>query len=162
MLGRSYVTGISLQGHVPRRHDPFGQSGERLARLEFSSALEMLDIVEMVSDHVSRSVGCDEDTQHWVGLALRESVINAIQHGNQNNVTKSVVVEFAKNQSALILRVRDHGDGFDPDVVADPLAPEQLLRPAGRGLFLIRRLMDQVEIERAPEGGMQITMTKRI
>ena len=137
-------------------------SSERIARLEFSSALDMLDFVEIVSDHVSRSVGFDEDTRHWVGLALRESVINAIKHGNKNDAAKRVVVEFAKERAALTVRVRDQGEGFDPRVVSNPLAPENLLRPTGRGIFLIRHFMDDVRIERVPEGGMEISMTKHV
>jgi serine/threonine-protein kinase RsbW len=137
-------------------------SGERIARLEFSSALDMLDFVEIVSDHVSRSVGFDEDTGHWVGLALRESVINAIKHGNKNDTAKHVVVEFTKESSSLILRVRDQGAGFDPSVLSDPLAPENLLSPSGRGIFLIRSFMDDVRIERVPEGGMEVSMTKHV
>jgi serine/threonine-protein kinase RsbW len=137
-------------------------SCERIARLEFSSALDMLDFVETVSDHVSRSVGFDEETRHWVGLALRESVINAIKHGNKDDAAKHVVVEFAKERSALILRVRDQGEGFDPSILSNPLAPENLLSPTGRGIFLIRSFMDDVRIERLPEGGMEISMTKRV
>ena len=137
-------------------------SCERIARLEFSSALAMLDFVETVSDHVSRSVGFDEETRHWVGLALRESVINAIKHGNKDDAAKHVVVEFAKERSALILRVRDQGEGFDPSILSNPLAPENLLSPTGRGIFLIRSFMDDVRIERLPEGGMEISMTKHV
>jgi serine/threonine-protein kinase RsbW len=137
-------------------------SGERIARLEFSSALDVLDFVAIVSDHVSRSVGFDEDARHWVGLALRESVINAIKHGNKNDAAKHVVVEFAKERSALILRVRDQGKGFDPSVLSNPLASENLLSPSGRGIFLIRSFMDDVRIERVPEGGMEISMTKHV
>ena len=61
----------------------------------------------------------------------------------------------------LTIRVRDQGAGFDPETIADPLAPENLLKGSGRGIFLIRRFMDDVQLQRAPEGGMEIRMTKR-
>ena len=134
-------------------------------RLEFTSAFEMLDFVQVVSDHIGRDVGLDDDAVHWVGVAIRESVINAIKHGNQNDSSKHVFVEFEVPErpvSELMIRVRDQGAGFDPDTIADPLAPENLLKGSGRGIFLIRRFMDDVQLQRAPEGGMEIRMTKRV
>jgi serine/threonine-protein kinase RsbW len=134
-------------------------------RLEISSAFEMLDFVQLVSDHIGRDVGLDDDTIHWVGVAVRESVINAIKHGNQNDSSKHVFVEFetsARTDPELTVRVRDQGAGFDPETIADPLAPENLLKGSGRGIFLIRRFMDDVQLQRAPEGGMEIRMIKRV
>jgi serine/threonine-protein kinase RsbW len=58
--------------------------------------------------------------------------------------------------------VRDQGAGFEPEEVADPLAPENLLKSSGRGIFLIRNFMDDVRLQRAPEGGMEIRMVKRV
>jgi len=58
--------------------------------------------------------------------------------------------------------VRDEGSGFDPSAVADPLAPENMLKSSGRGIFLIRNFMDDVKLQRAPEGGMEIRMVKRV
>jgi serine/threonine-protein kinase RsbW len=127
---------------------------------------EMLDLVQVVSDHVGREVGLDDDSVHWVGVAIRESVINAIKHGNQNDAAKRVFVEFETGAGTgiaeLSIRVRDQGPGFDPDHLADPLAPENLLKASGRGIFLIRSFMDDVLLQRAPEGGMEIRMTKRV
>lgn len=133
-------------------------------RLEFSSAFEMLDFVQLVSDHIGRDVGLDDDAIHWLGVAIRESVINAIKHGNQSDSSKHVFVEFEASEQVvpeLSVRVRDQGAGFDPDTIADPLAPENLLKGSGRGIFLIRQFMDDVQLRRAPEGGMEIRMTKR-
>jgi serine/threonine-protein kinase RsbW len=138
----------------------------RSLRLEFTSVFEMLDLVQVVSDHVGRDVGLDDDSVHWVGVAIRESVINAIKHGNQNDAGKRVFVDFetasASGTVELSIRVRDQGPGFDPDHLADPLAPENLLKASGRGIFLIRNFMDDVILQRAPEGGMEIRMTKRV
>jgi serine/threonine-protein kinase RsbW len=133
--------------------------------LEFTSAFEMLDFVQVVSEHMGRSIGLDEDSRHWVGVAVRESVINAIKHGNRNDSSKRVFVDFEAAPDTvpeLTIRVRDQGDGFDPGELADPLAPENLLKASGRGIFLIRNFMDQVELRRVPEGGMEIQMTKRV
>jgi serine/threonine-protein kinase RsbW len=101
-----------------------------------------------------------------VGVAIRESVINAIKHGNRNDETKRVFVDFEAVSSVpvpeLTIRVRDQGEGFEPEEVADPLAPENLLKSSGRGIFLIRSFMDDVQLHRAPEGGMEIRMVKRV
>ena len=137
-----------------------------IIRLEFSSVFEMLDFVQVVSDHLARGVGLDDDALHWVGVAIRESVINAIKHGNRNDATKHVFVEFETDVRAhvpeLAIRVRDEGEGFDPQTVANPLDPENLLKSSGRGIFLIRNFMDDVRLQRAPEGGMEIRMVKRL
>ena len=141
------------------------ENGRHIIRLEFSSAFEMLDFVQVVSDHLARGVGLDDDALHWVSVAIRESVINAIKHGNRNDAAKHVFVEFETAIRAhvpeLAIRVRDEGEGFDPETVANPLDPENLLKSSGRGIFLIRSFMDDVRLQRAPEGGMEIRMVKR-
>jgi serine/threonine-protein kinase RsbW len=140
-------------------------NGHNIIRLEFSSAFEMLDFVQVVSDHLARSVGLDEDSLHWVSVAIRESVINAIKHGNKSDAAKHVFVEFETATDTvpeLAIRVRDEGEGFDPETVANPLDPENLLKSSGRGIFLIRNFMDDVRLQRAPEGGMEIRMVKRV
>jgi serine/threonine-protein kinase RsbW len=132
-------------------------------RLQFTSAFEMLDFVQVVSEHMGRSVGLDDDARHWVSVAVRESVINAIKHGNRHDTTKHVFVDFEAAQGVreLVIRVRDEGEGFDPEEVANPLAPENLLKASGRGIFLIRSFMDHVDVRRVPAGGMEISMMKR-
>jgi serine/threonine-protein kinase RsbW len=133
-----------------------------VVRLEFTSAFEMLDFVQVVSDHVGQTLGLDDDTQHYVGVVIRECVINAIKHGNRSDSRKHVFVEFSTVDSVLTIRVRDQGEGFDPDTLADPLAPENLLKASGRGIFLIRSFMDDVQLRSAPEGGMEVRMIKRL
>ena len=140
-------------------------SDHQVVRLEFTSHFDMLDFVQVVSDHVGRDIGLDEDAVHWVGVAIRESVINAIKHGNRNDATKRVFVEFETASAPdpeLLIRVRDQGEGFDPETIANPLAEENLLKASGRGIFLIRSFMDDVRVQRAPEGGMEVRMTKRV
>jgi len=133
-------------------------------RLDFRSAFDMLDFVQVVSDHVGRMAGLDDDSLHWVGVAVRESVINAIKHGNSNDEGKRVFVEFtplASEGRGIAIRVRDQGPGFDPETLPDPLAPENMLKSSGRGIFLIKNFMDEMRLQRAPEGGMEMVMVKR-
>ena len=133
-------------------------------RLDFRSSFEMLDFVQVVSDHIGRRVGLDDEALHWVGVAVRESVINAIKHGNASDEEKRVHVEFTPldDMAGLAIRVRDEGAGFDPAVLADCCAEENLLKSSGRGIFLMRSFMDELVLQRAPEGGMEVRMVKRV
>jgi serine/threonine-protein kinase RsbW len=136
-----------------------------LVRLKIYSVFEMLDLVQLVSDRMGQMAGLDEDAVHWVGVAIRESVINAIKHGNRNDAGKRVFVEFETApapEPELQIRVRDQGEGFDPESIGNPLAAENLLKSSGRGIFLIRNFMDDVLVQRAPEGGMEVRMVKRV
>jgi serine/threonine-protein kinase RsbW len=135
-------------------------------RIDFHSSLGMLDFVQMVSEYIARLVGLDDDSVHWVTVAVRESVINAIKHGNCNDVHKRVHVEFTALQDregpGIAILVRDEGCGFDPSTLADPLAQENLLKTNGRGIFLMRSFMDEMSFERVEQGGMQVRMVKRV
>ena len=134
-------------------------------RLEFGSVFDMVDVVQAVSDHVGRMMGLDDDGLHWLGVAVRESVINAIKHGNCNDARKRVHVEVTPLETetphGVCIRVRDEGPGFDPACLPDPLAPENLLKTSGRGIFLIRSFMDEMHLQRAAEGGMEMVIVKR-
>lgn len=140
--------------------------GDTTVRFDFQSTFDILDLVDVVSDHMARIAGLDEDARHSVAVALRESVINAIKHGNAGDERKRVHVEFTPLQQdsvpALAIRVRDEGRGFDPSTIPDCVAPENLLKTSGRGIFLIRNSMDETVLQRAPEGGMEVRMVKRL
>jgi len=138
----------------------------RSVRLEFTSAFEMLDFVQVVNDHLGRDVGFDDDSIHWIGVAIRECVINAIKHGNQSDTAKHVFVEFETvlrdDVAELAICVRDQGHGFDPETLANPLAPENLLKAYGRGIFFMRQFMDDVSYSFPTKGGTVVTMVKRL
>lgn len=132
-------------------------------RLEFGSAFDMLDFVQVASDFVGRMTGLDDDALHWVSVAVRESVVNAIKHGNQNDQSKHVVVELSGiPDDGMTIRITDQGEGFDPEEIADPLAPENIMKSSGRGIFLMRSFMNEVTIRRAPGGGMEVRMVKKV
>ena len=126
----------------------------------------MLDVVQLLSDHVGQVGGLDEDATHWVGVAVRESVINAIKHGNSEDQRKRVTVEFRieplSEPAELVVRVVDQDEGFDPVEIADPLAAENLLKSSGRGIFFMRSFMDDVALRRGSEGGMEVRMVKKL
>jgi serine/threonine-protein kinase RsbW len=137
-----------------------------LFRLEVPSSFEWLDLVQVMSDRLSSLSGLDEDGVHWVSVAVRESVINAMKHGNREDRRKHVTIEFVveprEQAERLVIRVLDEGEGFDPQEVADPLAAENVLKASGRGIFFMRSFMDDVSIERRPEGGMVVRMSKNL
>lgn len=137
-----------------------------LVRLEIPSSFDLLDIVQVLSDRMSAAAGLDEDSTHWVSVAVRESVINAIKHGNKEDYAKHVTVEFVlkprPTPDEFIVRVLDEGRGFDPEDIANPLDPENVLKSSGRGIFFMRSFMDDVSIERRPEGGMAVRMSKNL
>lgn len=137
-----------------------------LVRLKIHSVFEMLDLIQVVSDRLSQMAGLDEDAVHWVGVAVRESVINAIKHGNRLDEAKLVTVEFsfvpAQTPREFIVSVMDEGEGFQEAEVADPLAPENLLKSSGRGIFFMRNFMDDVLLRKLPDGGMEVRMVKKL
>ena len=157
MLARQATPGYRTAGVSDTGH---------LVRLEFPSHFDMLDLVQVLSDHVGRVGHLDEDAMHWVGVAVRESVINAIKHGNNEDDGKRVLVEFQFEPQGepqqLVVRVVDHGKGFDPEAVADPLAPENLLKSSGRGIFFMKSFMDDLRLVPVPGGGTEVRMVKKL
>ena len=107
-------------------------------------------------------VGFDKDGRYWVSLSVRESVTNAILHGNRKDASKKVGVQFTISRNRLIIRVKDEGRGFDERKLPDPLAPGNILKPSGRGIFYVRSFMDDVRYRLLPEGGWEMRMEKKL
>jgi serine/threonine-protein kinase RsbW len=127
-----------------------------------SSALENLDLLQTLTDCITQYMRFDEDSAHWIGMSVRESVTNAIQHGNKLDVSKSVEICFEVSPDQLCISVKDQGFGFQPDKVANPLDPGNLLKPSGRGIFYIRTFMDEVEFRPLSCGGTEVYMVKKV
>ena len=138
----------------------------RDVHLQIHSTIDALDLVQTVTEHIARQLGEEDDSLHWTAMAVRESVINAITHGNRDDPTKLVYIDYtasAHDEAVdFIVRVRDQGSGFDPGRVSDPLTPENIFKTGGRGIFLIKQFMDEVSLERDGNGGMEVRMRKRI
>jgi len=134
--------------------------------MELPSSFELLDLVQIVSDRMTALAGLGDDAMHWVSVAVRESVINAIKHGNKEDRHKRVTVEFGlsprEKPNQFEVEVLDEGDGFDPEVVANPLDAENMLKSSGRGIFFMRSFMDDVTMARRPQGGMSVRMRKKL
>ncbi len=130
--------------------------------VSIGSALEYLDLVQTVTDCITSFMGFDEDTAHWIGMSVRESVTNAIQHGNKLDQSKRVDIYFEVAPDHLEISVKDQGNGFQVENLPNPLDPENLLKPSGRGIFYIRSFMDEVEFRPLSQGGMEVHMVKKV
>ncbi len=129
-------------------------------RLTIGSRFEDLELVDSVTETILKYIGIAEDDQEHTSLAIREAAANAIEHGNGVGSDKRVSVSMKLHADRLTVRVRDEGDGFDPANVPDPLAPENLMKPRGRGIFLSRRFVDEVDYEF--ENGTVMILRKRL
>ncbi len=135
---------------------------ERQLHLTVGSRFENIELVQAAIDEALAEHGAEEDARHWVGLAVREALANAIKHGNRQDPGKRVDIAVQIDGGVLEIRVSDEGAGFDPEEVRDPLAPENRFRTNGRGIFYMRRFMDDINYEFAPGGGTVVTLRKRL
>jgi serine/threonine-protein kinase RsbW len=125
------------------------------------STLESVNKAEEMADQIAARAGLDEDTRSGVSMAVREGMINAILHGNAYDANKRVSLSFEHNDRELVITISDEGHGFIPDEVPDPLAPENLLKTSGRGIFLMRAFMDEVRFRKL-NPGTEIILIKRL
>jgi serine/threonine-protein kinase RsbW len=128
--------------------------------LIINSNYKFIDIGHDLVRYLSNLIGFDEDTTHWIILAVREGISNAIKHGNKCDINKKVFVRMSYNNRELDVSIEDQGSGFDPESVQNPLLPENLLKPTGRGIFYIRSFMDDVRYEYKPNEGTVLKMKK--
>ncbi len=124
------------------------------------STLESVDSAEELAVGAARRAGFDEDDLMKIGMAVRESMVNAVVHGNRYNANKKVRFSVAKGTDRLTVRIADEGQGFSFDKLPDPLAPENIMRTSGRGIFLIRSFMDEFQIRHLDPGGTEVTLVK--
>ena len=137
-------------------------SDEPRVHLAIGSKFENIELVQVVLDDALEGMGIDSETRHWVELAVREAVANAIKHGNREDPRKQVEVDWGVEAGELLVRVRDEGEGFDPGHLDSPLAPENLLKPSGRGIFYMRSFMDRIDYHAGAEGGTEVVLHKRL
>jgi len=138
--------------------------GEEAAEVQLSidSQFENIELVQAVLDDSLERLQFDEDSRYWIGIAVREAVANAIKHGNRQDAGKQVDIGLRVVEDTVVIQVRDQGKGFDPSEVGNPLDPENLLKPDGRGIFYMNRFMDAIEYNFGTGGGTLVTMRKRM
>ena len=133
-----------------------------VVEVTLESDLKNLEVVEVIVRRVAGTAGFGEESEHQIEMAVHESMINAIWHGNKNDASKSVWLRFEIYKDRLEIRVRDQGNGFNISEVPDPCSAENLLRVSGRGIYLIRTFMDEFHVKHLPGSGTEVTMVKRI
>lgn len=123
------------------------------------SSLDSVNKIEQTAEVTAQRAGFDEDTVSHVAMAVREAAVNAVLHGNSYDPNKHITASFETTPESLIVRITDQGPGLNPDTLPDPLAPENILRGSGRGIFLIRAFMDEVNF-RQLHPGTELTLIK--
>ena len=129
--------------------------------IELPSVIESVEEAANNADEFARSRGFGDEIIFAVDLAIRESVANAVKHGNRFDENKAVQVTFSDIDEGLEIKVRDFGTGFTVEDIPDPTNPENLLKTDGRGILFMRSFMDEVEWSNPDDGGLVVRMLKR-
>ena len=134
---------------------------EQRVSYTLDSSLETIDHAEEKATRIATELGFADDEIMQISMAVREGAVNAVLHGNAYAHDKKVILGFEQTGGNLIITIRDQGTGMDISKIPNPLAPENLLKTSGRGIFLMRSFMDTVEI-RPSETGTELKLIKHV
>jgi serine/threonine-protein kinase RsbW len=134
---------------------------EQRVSYTMDSSLGTIDSAEEKATRIATELGFGEDEIMQISMAVREGAVNAVLHGNAYAAEKKVTLGFEVAGGELIITIRDQGPGMDLSKIPNPLAPENLLKTSGRGIFLMRSFMDVVEI-RPSATGTELKLIKRV
>jgi serine/threonine-protein kinase RsbW len=134
---------------------------EQSVSYTFDSNLDTVDHAEQKASRIATELGFAEDEVMQISMAVREGAVNAVLHGNAYAPDKKVILAFERTPENLVITIRDQGKGMDLSKIPNPLAPENLLKTSGRGIFLMRSFMDEVEI-RPTQTGTELKLTKHV
>ena len=139
-----------------------GQTDSPVFKLTVPSRMEELASVQELVERASQAFGLTDELAHWIELTVIESAINAIQHGNRLDPSKMVSLSIASDGESIEIVVEDRGTGFQLTEIPDPTDIENLLKPGGRGILIIRSFMDTVEVSHLEGGGSRLRMVKKL
>ncbi|NOY88028.1 MAG: ATP-binding protein [FCB group bacterium] len=122
---------------------------------------EFLADVDVFLEGVLRGYGIDESRVADIAISVSELVNNAIHHAHHKDTKKTISIKINRDKENVIINISDQGTGFNPEDINDPLAEENLLKDTGRGLFIVKSLMDKVDFE-ITDQGTSVTITKSI
>jgi serine/threonine-protein kinase RsbW len=125
------------------------------------STLETVNNAEATASNLATEAGFADEEVMKIAMAVREAAINAVLHGNAYDPAKKVSLQFESTGGDLVITIKDQGKGIDLNAIPDPLAPENLLKTSGRGIFLIRSFMDEVQINPSA-AGTEIKLIKHV
>ena len=134
---------------------------EQTTRLVLPSHIEAVADAAAAAADFAQNCGVREEVAFGIDMAVREAVTNAVVHGNKEDEAKSVEVVLNCLKDAVEIEVKDQGEGFDPKNVPDPTDAANLMKTSGRGIFLIRSFVDEVDWSARPEGGTTVRLVKR-
>lgn len=126
------------------------------------STLESVDQAEKVTLDLARESGFPEEELDRIGMSVRECMVNAVVHGNRYNAHKKVQLSLSRTPERFTIRIADQGEGFDPGALPDPVAGDNLLRQSGRGIFLMKTFMDELQVRRLQPAGTEVTLIKNL
>lgn len=132
-----------------------------IREIELPSRIESVEEAATMADEFAKAQGFGDEILFAVDLAIRESVANAVKHGNKFDETKNVQLRFADVPEGFEITVRDFGTGFTVEDIPDPTNPENLLKTNGRGILFMRSFMDEVEWSNPEDGGLVVKMLKK-
>lgn len=136
-------------------------SGEgRRVDIVLASTLDSVDDAESLVLKEAADIGFGEEDLHKICMAVRETVVNAVVHGNRYNSHKKVRLQILKGDDRITITVADEGNGFELRSVPDPLAEENLLQQSGRGILLIRAFVDDYQMQRLAPAGTEVRLVK--
>lgn len=124
--------------------------------IQIPSLSENIRMIESFIDNAKEKYALDDDIYGNIMIAVTESVNNAILHGNKNDKTKNVNLHLNLDDSRIHFIVKDEGEGFEYENLPDPTSPENIAKPGGRGIFLMRNLCDEVSFKNE---GRQVELT---
>jgi len=130
--------------------------------IRIPSSQDYLVDIDSFLEGILRGYGMGESTIADIAISVTEIVNNSIIHGNKSDIRKEVSVSIAKRNSEIEITITDQGEGFDPTAVENPVEDKNLMREVGRGIFIVKSLMDSVTIDAKKHKGTQVILTKRI
>ena len=129
-----------------------GIKNQNSYQMVIESDLSNVQKVEKIVEKIAKYMKFSEEEQDSLAISVTEIVGNAIVHGNKKNKNKKVTVDFDYKDDTITVSIQDEGDGFNEKTIANPLEPENLLKESGRGIFIVRALMDEVDFIRSKKG----------
>ncbi len=123
-----------------------------IIRITIPSDIKELKKIEQLTTHIAKKLNMSEDQEDNLSIAVTEAVGNAIVHGNKKNREKRVSISFHILENKLRIKVKDEGKGFKPETVLNPLEPENIMKESGRGIFILKSLMDDVKYRFSASG----------
>jgi len=137
-------------------------SQSKTVNLVLDSTLDSVDIAERAALDLAREAGFGEEDLDRIGMSVRECTVNAVVHGNRYNSHKKVRLSLSRTPERFTVRIADQGEGFNLDALPDPLSGDNLLRHSGRGIFLMKAFMDDLQVRSLEPAGTEVILVKNV